>query len=46
MHNAVHGKTVENWKNKIDVRLVRNEKDIKSGHQNQAISHEKYLTMI
>ena len=29
-----------------DVRLVCNEKTTLNGHQNQAVCHKKYLTMI
>ena len=38
--NTLYGKTIENLKNAIDVRLVSNEKDgHQNGHQNQAICH-------
>ena len=46
MSNAVYGKTMENLRNRIYVRLVNNKKDLLNGHQNQAIYHKKYLTMI
>ena len=37
MNNAVYGKTTENLRNRIDIKLVR---------KNQAICHTKYLTII
>ena len=42
MNNAVYGKKKGN---RIDVKLVNNEKDYLQWHQNQAIWHKKYLKM-
>ena len=38
--NAVYSKTMENLRNRIDVKLVSKR------HQNQATCHKTYLTMI
>ena len=46
MNNAVYGKTMENLRNRIDVKFVSNKKDYLNGHPNQAICHTKYLTII
>ena len=43
---AIYGKTMENLRNRIDVRLVNNENTIWNGHQSQVICHTKYLPMI
>ena len=46
MNNAVHGKTMGNLKNKIDVRLVSNEKDSLKWTSKPSYMSQKYLTMI
>ena len=47
MNNALHGKTIRNLKNRVNVRLVINKNDFfKKRHQNPAIGHKKYLSMI
>ena len=46
MNNTAYRKTMENLKNRIDVKLVSNKKGYLSRHPNQAICHAKYLTMI
>ena len=46
MNNSVYGRTMENLRNRIDVRLVSNKKyNLKWTHPNQAMCHTKYLTM-
>ena len=42
MNNTVYGKTMENFRNRINVKLVTDQKR----HLNQAMFHIKYLTMI
>ena len=48
MNNAIYRKTIGNLRNRINVKLVSNEKKctVESVHQNQAISRTKYLTII
>ena len=46
INNAVYSKTMGNWRNKIDAKLVANKKISWNGHQNQGISHKKCLTML
>ena len=48
MNSNVFGKTMENWRNGIDVRVLSNKKSILSGSQNQDVCHKnkKYLVMI
>ena len=43
MNNAIYVKTTENLRNKIDVKLVNNEKDYLKYTSNQAICRRKYL---
>ena len=45
MNNAIHGKTIENLRNRNDVNLVNNEKDY-NVNQNHAICCIKYLIAI
>ena len=40
INNAVYSETMENYRNRIDVKLVSKR------HQNQARCHKTYLTMI
>ena len=47
MNNAVYGKTMENFRNRIDVKLVSNKKDyLKWASKPSYICHTKYLTTI
>ena len=46
MNNVVYGKTMENVRNGIDVRLVSNKKDYLKWTSNQAKRYKKYLAMI
>ena len=34
MNKTVYGKTIKNFRNKVDVRMVNNKKIISDGHQN------------
>ena len=44
MINTIRGKTMENVRNRIDVRVAN--KSTQNGHQNQTICCTKYLTII
>ena len=44
--NVVCGKTNENMRSIINVKLVSNKKDYLDGHQHQVICHKKHLIMI
>ena len=46
MKNAVYGKTIETLRNRIDVRLVSNEKEYLKWTLKQNFMSQKYLTMI
>ena len=46
MNNVVYGKIMENSRNRIDVKLVRNKKYYLNRHLNQAICHKRYLIII
>ena len=47
IYNVVYAKTMENLRNKIDVRLVSNETDyLKWTSKPSYMSYKKYLTMI
>ena len=41
LHKSIHGKTIENLRNRINLKLVNNGKDYLN--QSQAICHTKYL---
>ena len=43
MDSAVYNKVMKNVKNKIDLRLLNNEKIIWNGHQNQGIYLKKLV---
>ena len=45
VNNTIYGKTMENLRNRINVKLGNNEKDYLIVHQNQAICLTKYLTI-
>ena len=46
MKNAVYDKTMANLRNRIDVRLVNNEKDYLKQASKPRFMSQKYLTMI
>ena len=46
MKNAVYRQTIEKLRNRVDVKLVNNEKDYLKCTSNQAICRIKYLTII
>ena len=52
MNKSVYGETMENLKNRIDVKLTskkkmgNKKKNVQNGHQNLVICRTKYLTMI
>ena len=46
MNYVVHGKTMENLRSSIDVKLMCNKKYDLKWTSNQAICHKKCLTMI
>ena len=46
MSNTVYGKTIENWRNRIDVRLKGNEKDYLKSTSKPSYMSQKYFVMI
>ena len=40
MNNAIYGKTMENLRNRINVKLLNNEKDYLKYNQNQDMSNK------
>ena len=52
MNIAIYGKTMENFRNRIDVKVIKTiyyyfiKKTIYNVHQNQAKCRTKYLTII
>ena len=47
MNNTIYGKAMENVRNKTDIELGNNKKkNISNVHQNQAICHTEYFTLI
>ena len=46
MNNVVYGKTMENLKNKTDIRLASNEKDHLKGVSKPSYKLQKCLTKI
>ena len=46
INNAVHGKTKRNLRNRIDVRLISNEKEYLKWISKPSYMSQKYLTMI
>ena len=46
INNAVYGKTMENLRNWIPVRLANNKKDCLKWASRPSYCHKKYLTMI
>ena len=41
MSDVFYGKTMENLRSRVDVRLIRTKNIIWNGHQNQVMSHKK-----
>ena len=46
MNNAVYGKTMENLRNRIDVKFVSNNKDFLKWTSKPSYMPQKYLTII
>ena len=46
INNDVYSKTMDNFRNRIDVRLKVMKKTILNRHQNQPTCHKKYVTII
>ena len=46
MNNSVFGKTMENIRNRVDVRLVNKEKQAESWYQSQHLKEEQYFAKI